>query len=81
MNFRYRKLFIYQTNKRKNYSLQDTEISNQELWDTYLKTRVLTSDDMNLTETPFIQADSFERVISLLEILSSEEKQVKKLLK
>lgn len=58
----------------KNYSLQDTEISNQELWDTYLKTKVLTSDDMNLTETPFIQADSFERVISLLEILSNEEK-------
>lgn len=55
--------------KTKNYSLQDTEITNNDLCEIYKKTTVVTDDNQNSTDTPFIQANSFERVISLLEIL------------
>lgn len=56
----------------KNYSLQDTDISNQDLWDLYSETKILYDDNQNNTNIPFIQADSFERVISLMEILDEE---------
>lgn len=55
--------------KEKNYSLQDTDISPEELLEVYQKTQVKTDDDMRYTDIPFIQADKFERVISLLEQL------------
>ncbi|WP_096273377.1 type II restriction enzyme [Paucisalibacillus globulus] len=55
--------------KERNYSLQDTEINNEELLEVYHKTNVKTDDNMNNTDIPFVQADSFERVISLLEHL------------
>lgn len=55
--------------KEKNYSLQDTEITNDDLFNVYRNTKVKTDDNQYSTDTPFIQANSFERVISLLEIL------------
>lgn len=55
--------------KEKNYSLQDTNITLEELYEVYRKTKVKTDDDMDYTDIPFIQADKFERVISLLEQL------------
>lgn len=55
--------------KEKNYSIQDTEINNDELLMVFQKTCIKTDDNMNKTSIPFIQANSFERVISLLEQL------------
>lgn len=60
--------------KEKNYSIQDTEINNHDLEEVYKKTTVLYDDNKDKIDIPFIQANSFERVISLLEILSQEEK-------
>lgn len=52
-----------------NYSLQDTKISLRELQNVREQTPVRTDDAMDRTEIPFIQANSMERVISLLENL------------
>lgn len=60
--------------KTKNYSLQDTDIALNELYDIYSNISVIYDDNQNNTEIPFIQANSFERIISLMEILSEEDK-------
>ena len=51
----------------KNYSLQDTSISLEELKEVRQLTPVRTDDAMESTDIPFIQANSMERIISLLE--------------
>ena len=56
--------------KSKNYSLQDTDIALNELYDVYSSINVIYNDNQNNTDIPFIQANSFERIISLMEILS-----------
>ncbi|SDB07043.1 hypothetical protein SAMN02910298_00218 [Pseudobutyrivibrio sp. YE44] len=54
--------------KTKNYSLQDTTIEIEDLIDVRKKTDVKYQDNQNVDlKVPFIQANSFERVISLLE--------------
>lgn len=53
--------------KAKNYSLQDTTIDINDLIAVRNTTSIVTTDDQDLTDIPFIQANSFERVISLLE--------------
>ncbi len=54
--------------KSKNYSLQDTEITLQDLIEVRKKNNVIYDDNQNIGDKPpFIQANSFERVISLLE--------------
>ena len=53
----------------KNYSLQDTEIDNDDLLRVRNNTPVTTDDSQSANETPFIQANSVDRVISLLENL------------
>lgn len=54
--------------KTKNYSLQDTTIEIEDLIEVRKTTAVLYKDDQNDDlNVPFIQANSFERVISLLE--------------
>ena len=58
----------------KNYSLQDTEINMDELNNVYKSTKAIYDDNQNHTDIPFIQANSFERIISLMEILFEEEK-------
>lgn len=55
--------------KTKNYSLQDTNITIQDLQNVRENTTVTTQDNENNTEIPFIQANSMERIISLLENL------------
>ena len=55
--------------RTKNYSLQDTSISLEELKAARRGTPVRTDDAMERTKIPFIQANSMERVISLLENL------------
>ena len=54
--------------KMKNYSLQDTTIELEDLIDVRNKTKICYQDNQNDDlEVPFVQANSFERVISLLE--------------
>lgn len=55
--------------KSKSYSVQDTKITYDDLLNVYHKTQVKTDDNMETADVTFIQADSFERVISLLEQL------------
>ncbi len=53
--------------RAKNYSLQDTTITMDDLMDVRRKTSQRTDDHMAHTSIPFIQANSMERIISLLE--------------
>lgn len=56
----------------KNYSLQDTNISLSDLIEVRNKTVIITDDNQNAqvkNKTPFIQANSLDRVVSLFENL------------
>lgn len=53
--------------RTKNYSLQDTTITLENLLEVRTDTNILTDDNMEHTDVPFIQANSMERIISLLE--------------
>jgi len=53
--------------RAKNYSLQDTTITMDDLMEVRRKTSQRTDDHMAHTSIPFIQANSMERIISLLE--------------
>jgi hypothetical protein len=53
--------------KMKNYSLQDTTITLDDLLEVRKSTEVKTDDNMDHSNVPFIQANSMERIISLLE--------------
>ncbi len=53
----------------KNYSLQDTTITLDDLIKVRKTTSVKTDDKMKNTKVPFIQADSMNRIVSLLENL------------
>lgn len=55
--------------RTKNYSLQDTTITLDDLCEVRAKTNIRTDDNMEKTNIPFIQANSMERIISLLENL------------
>lgn len=60
--------------RSKNYSLQDTDIALNELYDVYSDVKVIYDDNQNKTNIPFIQANSFEIIISLMELLLEEER-------
>ena len=51
----------------KNYSLQDTTITIDDLIQVRQHTKSITDDNMAHSKVPFIQANSIERIISLLE--------------
>ncbi len=53
--------------RTKNYSLQDTTITLDDLLRVRAAVRIKTDDNMDRTNVPFIQANSMERIISLLE--------------
>lgn len=53
--------------RTKNYSLQDTKITKEDLEAVRRGVTVRTDDAMERADVPFIQANSMERVISLLE--------------
>lgn len=55
--------------REKYYSLEDTNITREDLFQVYKNTIVKTDDNQEKTDVPFIQADTFERIISLLEQL------------
>lgn len=61
--------------KHKNYSLEDTDIDIEDLVNVYKNTQVKYDDNMagkKKMNAPFIQADSMDKVISLLENLYIE---------
>ena len=53
--------------KAKDYSLQDRRITWEVLIEVRKKTKQKTKDNMDETNIPFIQANSMDRIISLLE--------------
>lgn len=59
--------------KKKNYSLEDTKITLDELIETYKACDQNILDDRSKTNVPFVQADRFDRVISLLENMKDNE--------
>lgn len=61
--------------RQKNYSFEDVGIRRSDLMDCYKQTRALEEPE----DIPFIQADSFNTVISLLEIIKEEPKTVNEL--
>ena len=68
--YRFRELEDYSSIElvqSKNYSLQDTEISLDELVAVRNATVITTDDNMDNTNIPFIQANSMDRIINLLE--------------
>ncbi len=69
--------------QEKNYSLQETDINNEDLYKVYKATPIKYDDNIYGTnivmdpddkkkkkQVPFIQADSFDRVVSLVENLN-----------
>lgn len=78
LEYRFRELNDYSSIElvqEKNYTLQDTEINNEDLLETYKETVIKTDDNQSKqkNKTPFIQANSFERVISLIENLQEKD--------
>lgn len=68
--YRFRELEDYSSIelvRTKNYSLQDTSINLEELCEVRKNTNILTDDNQDNTDIPFIQANSMDRIISLLE--------------
>ena len=55
--------------RMKNYSLQDTNISMEDLIQVRENTPIYTDDNQTNTSIPFIQANSMDRIINLLENL------------
>lgn len=55
--------------KQKFYTLEDTDITEEDLKHVYnsIRSEDILTDELSTTDIPFIQADSFERIISLLE--------------
>lgn len=60
--------------KEKLYSLENTQITSDDLQSVYKNTKVIYTDDMNFkTVAPFPQADDFTRVINLIEVLNKKD--------
>ncbi len=53
--------------KTKNYSLEDTDISVEELIKVFDNVTDIIDDNQNTSKVPFVQADNFDRIVSLLE--------------
>ncbi len=84
LEYRFKELNDYSSIEmvqEKNYTLQDTEISNEDLLRVYKETKIRTDDnqDNQKNKTPFIQANSFERVISLIENLQERDMTVEEI--
>ena len=55
------------------YTFENQRITTRDLEKKNKKVRILTSDDKNTTKIPFIQADKFDRIVSLMENLAGVE--------
>ncbi|QVK06889.1 type II restriction enzyme [Mycoplasma mycoides] len=60
--------------KQKSYSLYDTKITLDDIYKVFLETKVIYTDNQYESDTVFIQADSFWRIIDILEFLSRKNK-------
>lgn len=56
--------------KKQSYTFEDNGITSEELWALFKSTRAKTDDNQEHARAPFIQADRFDRLISLCERLS-----------
>ena len=54
------------------YTFDDIRVSSDELWECLCSTDVIYDDNIQSAQMPFIQADRFDRIISLLERLSAD---------
>lgn len=61
--------------RQKNYSFEDVDIKYSDLMDCYNQTRAMEEPK----DIPFIQADSFNTVISLLELIKEDAKSINEL--
>ena len=59
--------------RKDAYTFEDARITTTELYDVWQTTPVAFDDNQERTSIPFIQADKFDRVISLMEQLSRTE--------
>lgn len=59
--------------QRAAYTFEDQRITASELEKLRQKTHISTSDDKSTTKIPFIQADRFDRIISLIEHMVGAE--------
>ncbi|WP_434343567.1 type II restriction endonuclease [Mycoplasma sp. 06067-C1-B144P-99-0482-3] len=65
--------------KQKSYSLYDTKITLDDIYKVFLETKVIYTDNQYESDTVFIQADSFWRIIDILEFLSRKTKTKKQI--
>lgn len=66
--------------KEKLYSLENTQITTDDLQNIYKNTKVKYTDDREIKGIPpFPQADDFNRVINLLEVLNKKDLSVEKI--
>lgn len=66
--------------KEKLYSLENTQITTDDLQNIYKNTKVIYSDDREIKGIPpFPQADDFTRVINLIEVLNKKDLSVEKI--
>lgn len=61
--------------RQKNYSFEDVDIKLSDLMECYNRTKALDEP----VDVPFIQADSFNTVISLMELIKDEPKSIPKI--
>ena len=76
LEYRFTDLYNYSSIelvREKYYTLQDINISNEDLLKVYKSTKVNTNDNQDKSNVPFIQANNFERVISLIENLQDND--------
>ena len=52
----------------KIYSIEDTNITQDDIYDAYINTKEEFTDSIE-NKIPFIQADSMERIISIMEYI------------
>ena len=66
--------------QEKLYSLENTQITTDDLSSVYKNTKVKYSDNMEIKDIPpFPQADDFSRIINLLEVLNKKDLSVDKI--
>lgn len=76
LEYRFTDLYNYSSIeliREKYYTLQDINISNEDLLKVYKSTKIKTDDNQDKSNVPFIQANKFERVISLIENLQNND--------
>src|SRR5699024_1109470 len=58
--------------KEKRYSLTETELSIDDVGNILQKVKVKTNDNQDNTDVPFVQANSFDKIITMMEHLNKK---------